>query len=62
MEKNNNYIGLTIGILVSLSLIYLTIFVGYCKNVVGDMIILIIAMQCLVYCSIELVKELLNQD
>lgn len=57
MEK---YGSLTIGLLVSFSMIYLTMFIGYCKNIIGDMIILIISFQAFLYCLVNLIKELFN--
>jgi len=61
-NEKEKFIYPTIGLLVSASLIYLTIYVGYCKNVIGDMIVLIMAMQGFIYSAVYLIRELFNQD
>jgi hypothetical protein len=58
-KKNELYV-LTVMLLVSISLIYITYFIGYCKDVLGDMIIFIVSIQCSIYSIINIYKNLKN--
>jgi hypothetical protein len=56
-KKNELYV-LTVMLLVSISLIYITYSIGYCKDVLGDMIIFIVSIQCSIYSIINIYKNL----
>jgi hypothetical protein len=56
--KDKLYI--VLGLLVSAFLIYITIFIGYCKDPLGDMIILAISFQAFIYFTFLTIKELLK--
>lgn len=47
-----------LGLLISASLVYVTIFIGYCKDPLGDLIIWAISLQSFVYFSFKLIKEI----
>ena len=57
-NKKNELYMLTIIMMVSISMIYVTYSIGYCKNPIGDMIIFIISIKSLIYSIIQIIKNL----
>jgi hypothetical protein len=49
---------IVLGWMVSASLLYITIFKGYCKDPLGDLIIMAISLQAFIYFSFLLIKEI----
>ena len=49
---------IVLGWLVSAFLLYVTVFIGYCKDPLGDLIILAISLQAFIYFSFLLIKEI----
>jgi hypothetical protein len=49
---------IVLGWMVSASLLYITIFKGYCKDPLGDLIIMAVSLQAFIYFSFLLIKEI----
>lgn len=49
---------IVLGWLISAFLMYITVFIGYCKDPLGDLIILAISLQAFIYFTFILIKEI----
>jgi hypothetical protein len=49
---------LILGWIISATMIYITIFHGYCKDPLGDMIIMVISLNAFIYFSFQIIKEI----
>jgi hypothetical protein len=47
-----------LGWIVSAFLIYLTVFIGYCKDPLGDIIIMVLSFNAFIYFSFQIIKEI----
>lgn len=49
---------LILGWIVSAFLIYITVFIGYCKDPLGDIIIMVLSVNAFIYFTFQIIKEI----